>query len=224
MASVIFEEQLEIPLGIRSLEDFRRWTRSVDFPERGRIDFVAGHIEVDMQAEELHSHGGVKVAIVAALFAINDEVDLGELFSDSTRIASVPADLSCEPDVVFLTHESIESGRVRYVPKTGQTDRYIEIEGGPDLVVEIVSDSSVSKDNVRLPSAYFVAGVREYWLVDARGDELQFQIHCRGNSVFEPVAARDDGYQRSEVFSRWFQLQRSRNRHGHWKYELDDRM
>jgi Uma2 family endonuclease len=35
------------------------------------------------------------------------------------------------------------------------------VEGGPDLVVEIVSDSSEEKDLDRLPRAYFSAGVRE---------------------------------------------------------------
>ena len=58
--SVIFEEQIEVPLRWRSLADFRRWAASDEFPEKGRIDFIAGRIEVDMSPEDLFCHGTLK--------------------------------------------------------------------------------------------------------------------------------------------------------------------
>ncbi|MCA9270518.1 MAG: Uma2 family endonuclease [Planctomycetales bacterium] len=223
MASVSIEDRVVIPRDIQSLADFRRWAGSPEFPDTGRIDYIAGQIEVDMQAEEVHGHGGVKVAIVGAIFMLNEEFDLGELSTDQTRIIAPAADLSCEPDVVFIRHETITAGDVRFVPKAGSQDRYIEIEGGPDLVVEIISDSSVGKDRRRLPPAYFAAGVREYWLADARGERMDFQIHCRGDSQFEPVAVDDEGLQPSAVLGCRFRLERERNRHGHWKYSLESK-
>lgn len=221
--SVIFEEQIEVPLNIRSLEDFSQWTRSDAFPERGRIDYIGGNIEVDMQAEELHSHGSVKVELVVVLGTIVKNEDLGELFTDRTRIASAPAHLSCEPDVVFVSHKSIKSGNVQFVAKSGREDRFVEVQGAPDLVVEIVSDASVEKDSHRLPLAYYSAGVQEYWLIDARGENLVFQIHHRGTDAFEPVKISQDAYQRSAVLARSFQLGRSKNRHGHWTYDLHEK-
>ena len=198
--TLVLEENVVIPMDIQTLDDFRRWTRSDEFPELGRIDFLQSRIEVDMQAEEVHGHGGVKVAIVGAIFMINEDEDLGELSSDHTRIASPDAGLSCEPDVVFIAHETISSGAVKYIPKAGHSDRFVEIEGGPDLVVEIVSDSSVNKDTRRLPPAYFQAGVKEYWLVDARGEGVQFQIHTRGATGFDAIEMNADGFQHSKVF------------------------
>ena len=59
-ATVMFEEQVEVPLNLQSLEDFRRWALSSAFPERGRIDFLAGRIEVDMSPEDLFTHGTLK--------------------------------------------------------------------------------------------------------------------------------------------------------------------
>ena len=50
--AVLFEEQLRIP-AINSLKDFRRWLRTDDFPERGRIDYIAGQIEINMSPEDL---------------------------------------------------------------------------------------------------------------------------------------------------------------------------
>lgn len=223
MSTILFEEKLEVPAGIQSLEEFRQWTRCDSFPERGRIDYIHGNIEVDMQAQELHSHGSVKVELVIVLGMIVKNEDLGELFTDRTRIASARAHLSCEPDIVFVSHSSLDSGAVQFVAKSGQDDRFIEVQGGPDMVVEIVSDSSVVKDTRRLPQAYYSAGVQEYWLIDARGDELLFQIHRRGSVEFDPIESDASGFQRSDVFARSFQLERSKNRHGHWSYDLHDK-
>ena len=221
MASIIFQEQLEVPGDIESLADFRRWAISDRFPERGRIDYISGHIEVDMSPESLYMHSGVKVELVRVLAQLTREQDSGELHSDRVRISSVPADLSAEPDVIFLSHDSIDSGRVQFVEKAGRADDAIEIEGGPDLVVEIVSDSSAGKDTKRLPAAYFNAGVQEFWLIDARRDDLAFHIHHRGSSSFEPVAVDEGEYQQSEVFSCRFRLTRKRNRRGRWTYNLE---
>src|SRR5262249_34297703 len=48
--------------------------------------------------------------------------------------------------------------------------------GRPDWVVEIVSRSTVHKDTQRLRTLYHRAGIPEYWLIDARGAEIEFQI------------------------------------------------
>lgn len=220
MASVIFEEQVEVPLEIHSLDDFRRWTRSDDFPQTGRIDWIDGRIEVDMTPEAFYTHGGVKTEIAGVLWQLVKENDLGELYIDRARIASVPAALSSEPDMIFTSHETLDSGAVRFIAKQGRDDDVIEMEGGPDMVVEIVSDGSVGKDTRRLPVAYYKAGVREFWLVDARQDELLFQIHGRGDSGFKPAEADAEGFQHSAVFSRGFKLLRERDRRGHWKYDM----
>ena len=148
----------------------------------------------------------------------------GELFADCTRISCPEADLSAEPDIVFVSNEAFESDRVRLVPKaSGGSDRYIEMEGAPDLIVEIISDSSVRKDTDRLPAAYWQAGVQEYWLIDARTDDLLFRIHYRGQSAYEP-AAIDDGFQYSHVLDCSYRLERTRNRYGRLQYTLVEQL
>ena len=47
MATVIFEDRVEVPLGSVRLEDFRIWAASPAFPRSGRIDYVSGTIEVE---------------------------------------------------------------------------------------------------------------------------------------------------------------------------------
>src|SRR5580704_12726941 len=111
-SSVIFEEQLEIPY-FRSLAEFRAWALSDEFPERGRIDYIAGRIEVDMSPENVFFHGSVKTEVVRVLGNIVQSAGNGYLFSDCTRVSSPDADLSAEPDIVYLSDDGLDSGRVR---------------------------------------------------------------------------------------------------------------
>src|SRR5437868_6943586 len=100
-SSVIFDEQVEIPY-CRSLDEFRAWAFSDGFPERGRIDYIGGRIEVDMSPENLFFHGSIKTEVVGELRDVVRSAGSGYLFSDRTRVSCPDADLSAEPDVVYL--------------------------------------------------------------------------------------------------------------------------
>jgi Uma2 family endonuclease len=159
-----------------------------------------------------------------ALVRIAKASGLGYVFGDRARVSSPEAGLSVEPDVVFVSYESIQQQRVRWIPKVSQeAGRYMEIEGAPDLVVEIVSDSSTIKDTRRLPAAYYRAGVREFWLIDARREQLLFQIHYHGPAGFDPAPADAEGFQTSLVFRTGFRLVRHRNHLGQWMYDLEEK-
>jgi Uma2 family endonuclease len=222
MAScLLLEHDVEVPLDVRDLEGFRHWALSDEFPDTGRIDFIHGNIEIDMSPENAFTHGSPKIKLIQALSLIVEEDDLGYLFSDRMRCSSVSADLSVEPDIIFVSHDALDNGRVKLIEQAGgKEDDYIELEGPPDLVIEIVSKSSVAKDTKRLPPAYFKAGVREFWLIDARRDELRFVIHGRGPRRFVPQTSDARGFQRSPVLKRKFRLDRERDQRGRWRYDL----
>jgi Uma2 family endonuclease len=222
--AVIIEERLKIPAGIDGLDAFRTWTLSEAFPEGGRIDFVAGDVEVDLGPEDLHSHGTVKAAIASSLQHLVSEEDLGELFIDRTRVSCPEADLSCEPDVVGVLWEDLERGRCRYLPAVvARPGRFVEIEGAPSLIVEIVSKSSERKDTERLPRLYARAGVREFWLVDARGEEIVFRVHVLAAGGYRPAGIDAEGWALSAVLGCPVRLTRERTRHQTWRYYLEAR-
>ena len=79
--AVLFEEELRIP-AIDSLADFRQWLCAEDFPERGRIDYVAGQIEINMSPEDLFSHNTLKAEIGAVLHLRAKKLARGQLFVD----------------------------------------------------------------------------------------------------------------------------------------------
>ncbi len=222
MASVLLPDwQLSIPPGDGSLRWFRDWSQSSHFPERGRIDFVQGQIEVDMVPEDFYCHGTLKTHLTGKLAQIIEDENLGDLVSDRSRVSSVDGNVSTEPDIVFISLDAYADGRVLLVPKTShQPGRFVEIEGAPDLIVEIVSDSSEVKDYQRLPLAYAAAGVREYWLVDARGETLLFQIQDLRGDRLVPVACDAEGWQHSGVLKRDFRLERIPDEDRPWRFRL----
>ena len=220
-AAVIFEDQLRVPAGLDSLDRFREWAHSGDFPEDGRIDFLDGEIEIDMSPEDLFTHGIVKSAIAGSLHEVVTVGERGYLFIDRTRVCSPAAGLSAEPDIVVVLWESLDSGRARLVPaRSRKPGRFVELEGAPDLVVEIVSDSSEHKDFERLPLLYERAGVPEMWTVDARGQDLLFELRRLGTRGYE-VAVKDAGdWSRSSALDIRVRLRRRQQR-DRWRYTLE---
>ena len=63
MATVLVEDQVEIPGNVATLTAFCHWSLSESFPKRGRIDWVGSQIEVDMSLEDLFTHGTLKTAV-----------------------------------------------------------------------------------------------------------------------------------------------------------------
>lgn len=88
------------------------------------------------------------------------------------------------------------------------------------MVLEIVSDSSVEKDNAILRELYWKAGIQEYWLVDARGEELRFEILLHAPNEYVATAS-DTGWNRSEVFDKSFRLTRKSDELGHPEITLE---
>ena len=95
------------------------------------------------------------------------------------------------------------------------------MEGAPDVVVEILSDSSVRKDLIRLPPLYAAAGVPELWRVDARKERLRFEILTLERDGYVRVKPDAQGWTRSPRLGRRFRLVRHPARPGRGGYRLE---
>ena len=113
-AVVAYGEGIRVPAAASELDGFRAWATSDLFPENGRIDYLAGAVEVDMSPEDLQTHGTPKTAIVAELYARIARAGLGFVFTDRTRLSAPAAELSAEPDAVVVLFSSLDSGSVRH--------------------------------------------------------------------------------------------------------------
>lgn len=211
--------QVVVPTSAYSLDGFREWVASDSFPERGGVTYYRQEVLLDMSPERFESHSKVKSEISRVLGNLVKECDLGTLCDDGLWITNDGADLSNEADSTFLSWDSLKSGKILLVQSTLDSDG-IEMRGSPDWVLEVISKSSKRKDTVLLPKAYHAADVREYWLVDARGDEIEFTIFVWRVDKFETVEPDGDGWRKSEVFPRSFRLDRNRDPVGGWAYTL----
>lgn len=208
---------LHIPRDAYTLAGFRRWVLSDEFPEKQPVMFRNGEIFLYMPHEEIFTHAAVKTQVVRTIFLLVTARQLGALYTSGVLVSNVEADLSTTPDMVGIFDESLDSEKVRYV--LNQEGNAVEIEGTPDWLLEIVRNSSVKKDKRDLRESYHQAGVPEYWIIDARGEEIDFQIlHWRKTGY--AAAPRNTGWQRSRVFGRSFRLTRARDRRGGWRYTL----
>lgn len=206
----------------RSLDGFRDWAHSNKFPERGRVSFINGEILIDMSPEDLSTHSQIKAEIGCRIHQLVEEFDLGVFYPDRTLLTNAAAQLSTEPDGTFVRWDSFESGRVRRVPAKGRKGQYVELEGAVDWAIEIVSPSSIDKDTRALRESYYLAGIPEYWLVDALGAQVKLQILERRRTGYAAVASRK-GWRRSRVFDRQFRLSRRESRPGFWRYSLESK-
>lgn len=127
------------------------------------------------------------------------------------------ADLATEPDALVAFWKSIQTGRLRITVPDGAD--FLELEGTPDMTLEIISKTSVRKDSQILRELYWRAGVPEYWLVDARADPLRFDILRHTPQGYEETPA-EDGWIASAVFGKSFQLTRQTDPLGHPQFTL----
>jgi Uma2 family endonuclease len=217
MVELIEKPYVLIPRWVNDLASFRRWARSAEFPEQGRISYLGGDILVDLTMET-RAHNRVKTRVVSALDRLATELGLGEVYSDGMRITHPEADLSAEPDAMFLSEDSLQRQRAQFE----KGDQSLEVVGAADMVLEVVSDTSETKDNVLLFELYRKAGVQEYWIVDVRKDPIRFDVYRRGAKGF--VATRKQGgWVKSAVFGKSFRLTRTEGELGLSNFTLEVR-
>jgi len=212
------KQVVHIPPDVVDLESFRQWARSDEFPENGRICYLAGEVWVDLSMEQFFSHNQVKGAINDVLGPLIRMAKRGRYVPDGMRISNETANLSSEPDAAFVSTERFRDGRVRLVE--GVREGYVELEGTPDLVVEIVSDSSETKDADRLHELYWQAGIPEYWLIDVRGERMEFNILRHGDRGYT-ATRKQGGWIKSKVLAKAFRLSRQVDELGHPEYTLE---
>jgi Uma2 family endonuclease len=212
-------DQVVVPFGVSNLTSFRLWTASEQFPLAGRISYLAGTIWVDLSMEQAYSHNQIKSAVTATLKPLTQSLQSGRYFGDGMRLINGPADLDTVPDGLFVSFEAIESGAVRQV--AGRSAGVTEFEGAPDMVLEVVSDSSVEKDTGQLPELYARSGISEFWRIDAR-EGLRFEILRLVADVYVASVAAN-GWLRSEVFGRSFRFVQTTDRLGQPDYILEVR-
>jgi Uma2 family endonuclease len=107
-------------------------------------------------------HQTVVLNIAALLRAHALSRKLGRVFVAPTDVVLSENDI-VEPDVVFVSEKRLSI----------LTEK--NIQGAPDLVVEVLSPSTAAEDRGRKLSTYDRTGVDEYWIVDPQGRTVEIR-------------------------------------------------
>lgn len=218
---MVIEERIAIPAEVVDLDSFCRWATSDQFPERGQFSYLRGSIWADLTMEKLYSHNQVKQVFAEVLGGLVKSLATGRFLPDGMLLRNSAADLATEPDGMFVSYDALRSGRVQRIERE-QPD-FLELDGSPEMVLEVVSDTSVQKDTVELRELYWQAGILEYWLVDAREAAPRFELLHHGRKGYKAPRKQAGGWQRSNVFDRSFQLTQTTDPLGDPLYVLNVR-
>lgn len=211
MSAIVIVDQVRIPANVRDLDSFRRWARSEDFPREGRFSYLRDELWVDYSMVELITHNLVKAEITMVLGALVKREKRGYFFVDGALLTNVKASLSTEPDGMFVSYTSLKQGKAKLVQ--GKKGRSVELEGTPDMVLEVVSETSVRKDCEVLRDLYWRAQIPEYWLVDAQSASIRFEILRHGARGYTASRPKDE-WTKSPVFGKAFSLQTTKDQLG----------
>src|SRR5262249_19488207 len=219
-SDVLVHEQIAIPGWINDLDSYRRWAHSDGYPEHGWVSFLNGRIWVDSSMEEFLTHNRVKGAYAFAVMGVLHGASIGDFVHDRMLLSNGAANLSTEPDGLFYLWETMRSSRLKLVP--GKREGYMELEGTPDGVLEVVSQTSERQDKVELGNVSWNAQIPESWLGDPRTDPPQFDILRHTPAGYEPTPS-NAGWLRSEILGKEFRLMRQVDPLGHSQFVVEVR-
>jgi Uma2 family endonuclease len=136
----------------------------VELPDDGRrYEILDGDLEATPSPTTVHQR--VSRRLLRLLDDHVTEHELGEIFDAPTDVILANTTIVV-PDLVFIS-----AARASIVTRRA-------IEGAPDLIVEILSDSTARRDRTRKATLYARTGVPHYWLVDP--DERVMDTYAKG--------------------------------------------
>jgi len=142
-------------------------------PNNGqRCELVDGELFVTPSPHRAHQKVVTELCRILGNFVA--ETNCGEVFVASFDVVLSLFDV-VEPDIIYVSAE--RAGRV--------TEK--NVQGAPDLVVEVFSQSNAEIDRTTKLRLYARYGVLEYWLIDP--DECTAEVYRREPQGFEHVAS-----------------------------------
>ena len=127
-------------------------------PEEKRYQLLDG--ELILAPSPIAKHQRISRRLLVALDQFVQSRDLGEAFGAPFDVVLSDYDVA-QPDILFVSN-----ARSEIITEAN-------VQGAPDLVVEILSPSTAQYDQGYKRTLYGRSGVREYWLVDPEAETVE---------------------------------------------------
>jgi Uma2 family endonuclease len=135
-------------------------------------------------------HAYLFTFLLRLLAAFVEEHDLGTVLSEPFQVRFGTLRRRRSPDIIFVSTQRMANLKRR------------ELEGAPDLIIEVVSPESQSRDRREKFGEYQSAGVREYWIVDPLSTSIEAYALGK-NKKFALIEPHDDAIH-SKVLPRFY--------------------
>jgi len=180
-ASVLVKERV-------THEKFLEWCN-----EDTKADLIDGVIIVQTPASTSHERLFKFLLQVLGIYAARQ--GLGEVLGSHTPV-KLESGHTYEPDLLFVSRER------------GHIIKENEVDGAPDLVMEILSASTYRYDTVEKRAGYERNGVRELWLLDPYGP-TSTQVFRRDESTgtFVPILPERGVYRSTVISGLWLKAE-----------------
>jgi Uma2 family endonuclease len=169
-----------------SFEEFLAWA-----PESTLVEWVDGEVVVMSPASADHQDLLRFILMVVGEFV--DTHGLGRVLFAPFLMRLITRPSGREPDLLFISNEHLDRLRPGY------------LDGPADLVVEIISPESVSRDRGDKFAEYEAGGVREYWLIDPERLEALFYL-LDADGRFRRADAVDGVFRSSVLPGFWLRV------------------
>lgn len=175
-------------------------------------------LEISEKSENRYEYIDGEIYLLASPLYDHQKAVMGILGEFISWFRNKPCEPLVAPFDVTLIREDREDNKINVVQpdilvmcdheKINEKGRYM---GVPTLVVEVISESTRSKDLTRKLDLYTAAGVQEYWVVNTRTKEIYVytaktkaleEIYTfKGSDRVESVAFRGLGIDLKQVFA-----------------------
>jgi Uma2 family endonuclease len=139
----------------------------IQIPDDGRRHEIIDGVHY-LSPSPTRAHQATLINLAARLLFFAKEHQLGEIYPAPFDVLLSPNDV-VQPDILFVS-----TARLGII-----TDA--NVQGAPDLAIEILSDSTRRRDETLKHDRYEQLGVQEYWILDCRRKTVRIFRRAQGS-------------------------------------------
>jgi Uma2 family endonuclease len=140
-------------------------------PDDVRYELIEG--DLIMTPSPVTMHQRISGRLFASIFTFVKDNNLGEVFTAPYDVVFDNENVF-QPDILFISKE-----RLNIITEKN-------VQGAPDFVIEILSETTAYKDAIQKKKLYARFGVREYWIV-SYGDKMVEVYNLRDKGEYQLI-------------------------------------
>jgi Uma2 family endonuclease len=160
----------------------------IDIPEGSTDIYELIKGEIVKRSSPNTPHQRTSAALFLQIGMYNLQKKIGQLFHAPYDVYFDEDNAGIQPDIIFVSNER------NFIIRENNG-----VVGAPDLIIEILSKGTTSKDRGDKKDIYEQFAVREYWIADPQNHSIEV-YRMEHNRYHLYSFAQEEGFIKSEVF------------------------